>query len=185
MSFGDQKDSTMINILADPRIERPLESMVARQNMQKELEGKITLVTQAMDQLKESKETIESISKQMKDKEGDEYKALKDLSKSTKSAIDSLMDIIVGPDNSKKQGIVGSKDRSISSYLFTARRYLRSGTHNPGHTEERVVQQVDVMIKPILEGVNSFYETAWPDYRKEVEEIDLSPFKDYDPIKLN
>ncbi len=185
MSFGDQKDSTMINILADPRIERPLESMVARQNMQKELEGKITLVTQAMDQLKESKETIESISKQMKDKEGDEYKALKDLSKSTKSAIDSLMDIIVGPDNSKKQGIVGSKDRSISSYLFTARRYLRSGTHNPGPTEERVVQQVDVMIKPILEGVNSFYETAWPDYRKEVEEIDLSPFKDYDPIKLN
>ncbi len=183
MFYGDQKDSTMINILADPRVEQSRQNLEVRYTMQENLMGKITLVSDAMTQLVESKEIVENISKQIKDKEGDEFKSLKELSKNTKTNIDSLMDIIVGPDNSKKQGIAGSKERSIS-YLFTARRYLGSGIHAPGETEERAVQHVDDMIQPILEGVSVFYENEWPVYRKEAESVDLSPFKDYEPIKL-
>jgi len=185
MLYGDKKDSTMITVHADPRINPSFEILKVRQDLQKTLEEKITLVYEATNRLVESKELIENISKQVKDKKGDEFKSLKELNKATKTSIDSLMDIIVGPDNSKKQGIAGSKDRSISSYLYTARRYIGSGTHTPGVTEERVVNHVDEVIKPILEGVNAFYENEWPQYRKEVETVDLSPFKDYEPIKLN
>ncbi len=185
MTFENSKDSTMVNVLADPRIDADVSNLISRKNMQKELENRIKPASDAMTRLVESKQIIDDITKQMKDKKGDEYNSLKDLNKSMKDSIEALMVEFVGPDNSKKQGIVGTKDPSINNYLFSARRYISSGIHKPGETEDRVLKHVDGVLKPALEKVNAFYQTAWPEYKKQVELVDLSPFKDYEPLKLN
>lgn len=185
MSYGDKKDSTMINVLPDPRRTMEIQNLSARRELRKELETKIQAVADAMTQLVEAKEIIGNIDKQLKDRNGDEYDSLKSLGKATKKSIDALMDEIVGPDNSGKQGIIGSKERSVNNYLFTARRYIGSGTHAPGATEQRTLEHVDTVIKPVIEKVNTFFAEEWPKYRQYSESVDLSPFKDYEPIRMN
>lgn len=185
MNYGNKKDSTTVNVLQDSRLDLDISNLVARYNKQKELEDRIKLAADAMIRLVESKIIIDDISKQLKERKGDEYKSLKDSNKAMKDSIETLMAKFVGPDNSKKQGIMGAKERSVNNYLFTARRYLGSGIHQPGATEERVLDHVDIILKPALEEVNTFYQTAWPEYKKQVESVELSPFKDYEPLKMN
>jgi hypothetical protein len=185
MSYGDQKDSTMIKVLMDPRLEVDINSMMARIDKQKELEGVVALAKEAMDRLRTSKTIVDDVSKRAKEKKGEEYKELKDMNKAIKDSIESLMTIIVGPDNSKKQGIVRSPEPTVNSYLSTARRYLRSGLHAPGATEERLIGHARDAAKDAIEKVNKFYNKDWPRYREMVESADLSPFKDYEPLQFN
>jgi hypothetical protein len=137
-----------------------------------------------MSRLVACKEIIDDVSKRLKDKKGDEYKELKELGKATKDSIEALMTMMVGPDNSKKQGIVRSPDPNVNTYLFTARRYIGSGLHAPGATEERVMEHARTAVADAIEKVNAFFTDQWPAYRNKVEATDLSPFKDYEPIDI-
>jgi hypothetical protein len=185
MNFGDKKDSTMVNVLLDPRLEVDMNDMSARINEQKELESVMELAGEAMNRLVTSKTIVSDISKRVKEKKGDEYKELKDMNKAMKDSIESLMTMMVGPDNSDRQGIVRSPDPTVNTYISTARRYLRSGLHAPGSTEERLIGHARDAVKDAIEKVNIFYSEVWPKYRAKVESSDLSPFKDYTPLEFN
>ena len=47
------------------------------------------------------------------------------------------------------------------------------------------MQQTEKVIDKTLEKINKFFKEEWEKYKKAVKEADISPFKDYKPLRLN
>lgn len=182
MGFGNQKDSTSIEVKFDPRLDVSFETLEANYKAKKAIEREIKTAADAMGQLRNSKKTIDDILKQIKDK-GDSYDSLKSLSKVTKDSINTLMDELVGPKN-EKQGITAEPKRSIMEYYYTNYMYLRSFA-KPGPTQARTASQAKNKLLPWLAKTNAFYKNNWPMYQEFVNESDLSPFEEIKSFSLD
>ncbi len=71
--------------------------------------------------------------------------------------------------------IVTSKIRAIRSAVYSIEPL--------NDTELLTLKQSEEIIDKTLEKVNKFYEEEWPKYRKAVEDANITPFKDYKPLK--
>lgn len=92
------------------------------------------------------------------------------------------MQIFVGEDNSKKQGIIRSPVPSVSSRFGTASWYLSSPMEMPGPTQERLIEQAEGKLDIAIEKVNEFFKTEWTEYRQSVEDIEFTPFEEVEPL---
>ena len=183
MEFEEQKDSTTVNVLFDPRIDVSETTLKAQYDFFKKVEKDTEVAGKAMSQLRESDKIIDEILKQLKEHKGDEYDSLKKTSKATKDSIKVLIDELLGAE-SKKQGIVRDPKPNIMSYYRGARRYMWSSLQVPGPTEERLYKQGQDKLKPWLEKVNTFFKDQWPKFKDHVNQTDLSPFKEIKEFKL-
>ena len=183
MSFDGSRDSTLVNVMYDPRLPVTREVLQAKHDFYKNMEKDIATATAAMDQLRTSHEVIKEVMKQLKGRQGDAYDSLQKTSKALQDSLKSMTDELLGKE-SKKQGIVRDPKPNIMSYFRRVGMYLGSSLQKPGPTEERLWQQGRQKLAPWLERVNNFYQTAWPAYRQQVEATDLSPFKEVKTFKL-
>ncbi len=181
MSFGNQKDSTMVNVKFDPRLDIPLSTLEANYKASKEVESQIEIAANAMAQLRDSKKVIDGILKQIKDK-GKDYDSLRSTSKATKDSINILMDELVGPKN-EKQGITAEEFPSIMDYYYKNFMYL-GAFNKPGPTQARTMTQAKNKLLPWLSKTNEFFKNDWPTYQKFVNESDLSPFEEIKSFDL-
>ncbi len=175
LGFGDQKDSTIVNVKFDPRLDVSFETLEANYQARKAIESEIEVASNAMAQLRTSKKVIDDILKQIKEK-GEAYDSLKNISKATKDSINVLMDELVGPKN-EKQGITAEATRSIMEYYYSNFMYLGSFS-KPGPTQARTATQAKNKLLPWLSKTNAFFENQWPNFQKFVSESDLSPFEE-------
>jgi photosystem II stability/assembly factor-like uncharacterized protein len=184
MKFDDQKDSTMVKVIFDPRLDVSRDILKAKYDFLKSLEKDNAVAGKAMAQLRQSNKTIEEILKELKDRKGDQYDSLKKSSKAVKDSIKSIIDELLGA-KIKKQGIVRDPNPNIMQYYGNARRYMGSSLQMPGPTEERLLKQGQEKLAPWLEKVNAFYSNQWPKYQEHVNQTDLSPFKEVKTFNLN
>lgn len=183
MTFGDVSDSTSVNVRFDPRVEMPAEVLKAQRALLKQTEKDKELAGLATARLVESKEIADDFIKKMNEKDKEAFKALIERSNAIKDSIEALMVPFVGEDNSKKQGIIRSPAPDIGDRLGTADYYIQSSLAAPGDTEKRLVEQAEAKLETALKEVNTFFETEWKAYREEMEKLDLSPFKEYEPLQ--
>ncbi|MDZ4714087.1 MAG: hypothetical protein SH819_01340 [Cytophagales bacterium] len=184
LSYGGQKDSTMVSVKADPRSDAPVSILEERFAMTKGLQ-KLTKVTSlATERLRESKEVVEDFEKRIKDSKRKDLKEASDKTKAMKDTINLVFDYILGKED-KRQGIVRSPDPSRYSYVQTAQQYVGRSRNLVSETDHRVMKHAEDKIAEIVSRVNAFYETAWPAYKAAMEKVELSPFKAYEPLKQN
>jgi hypothetical protein len=150
--------------------------------MGKDVENLTELIADATTRLRESLEVAEEFEKKMKEAKRDDLKSAQDKTKAIKDSINSIMDFIVGKED-KRQGLTRSSDPTTVSYIFTARRYIGSPITPINETDRRVYKQAEDRVTETLNKVNSFFEGQWKEYRTMMEGVNLSPFKDYEPIK--
>ncbi|KAA3630576.1 MAG: hypothetical protein DWQ02_17900 [Bacteroidetes bacterium] len=185
MTFGDQVDSTFIDVAYDPRVEMPYEVLRAKYDMLKELEGVTSVATDAANKLKSSLKILNDYKKRIEAEEDKEtYEELLKKHKVLKDTINVFLDEMFGKEN-KKQGFARQKTPSTISYLYTASRYVRSLEQKPGRTQEVLIKNAKDKLSVLLEKINGFYATEWPEYQKEVEALKLSPFKSFEPFELD
>jgi hypothetical protein len=184
LTFGDQKDSTMINVKLDPRYPNDAANMQARYNRTKELEKMRALIGTATDRLRESKELAMDFEKKIKDANRDDLKDALDKSKAIKDSIDKVVDYILGVED-KRQGITDTEFPSPVSYINTAMFYTNSSRDALSERDNRVYKHAEEKTNDILAKVNKFYQEQWPAYRTMMEKVNLSPFKDYSPLNKN
>ncbi|GCC51476.1 hypothetical protein SanaruYs_17010 [Chryseotalea sanaruensis] len=180
--YGDQKDSTMITVKADPRMEVASSVYADRYNMLKDLQNLRASATTAADRLRESKEIVEEYEKKMKEAKRNDLKEAMDKTKAMKDSIEVIFDFMFGKVD-KRQGIVRSPDPTPISYIQTAQGYVGRSRDPISDTDKRVYQHAVDKMATLTKRVNDFYETQWKPYRALMEKVNLSPFKDYDPIK--
>lgn len=178
LTYKDLKDSTNITVRYDPRLEVSLEVLQTQHKLLKELELQKDLAYRAIERLKESKTTVSKIKKQAGDINKEAFKSLIQSGDSINKSMDQLIDGILGKED-KRQGITSQKEPSSISYLYNAIWYVSSLKSLPGKTENQLIQNANLKLKPTITAINEFYDTDWPAYRKEVEAANLSIFKEY------
>ncbi|MBX2942132.1 MAG: hypothetical protein KF860_07285 [Cyclobacteriaceae bacterium] len=184
LTYGDQKDSTMINVKSDPRYPNDAANLQARYNRTKELEKMKGLVTTATDRLIASKQIAEDYEKRMKDADREDLKDAIGKTKAIKDSIDKVFDYILGAED-KRQGITSTKFPTPVSYISTAMDYTNTSRDPLSARDNVVYKHAEEKTKEILDKVNAFYSNQWPVYRSMMEGVSLSPFKDYEPLHKN
>ncbi|MEQ9414616.1 MAG: hypothetical protein RIF39_12345, partial [Cyclobacteriaceae bacterium] len=184
VTFGDQKDSTMINVKNDPRYTTDAANLQARYNRTKELEEMRALVATATDRLRESKEIAGDFEKRMKDASRDDLKDALDKTKAIKDSIDKVVDYILGAED-KRQGITSNEFPDPASYINTAMFYTNTSRDPISARDNVVYGHAEAKTKDILDKVNAFYKEQWSAYRSMMEGVNISPFKDYEPLNKN
>ena len=180
MTFKGNSDSTNVKVTKDPRLSISTSEMEALHNLRQQEMEPISLVTEAMDRLRDAKKSLETVALQIP-KEDTTYKELQDLGKAMKDSIDQLMELVTGPQD--LQGIVRRPD-NVQAKIFQALRYLGDLYATPNSTHEQVIDQMHTAIDDYLKKVNAFFSENWEEYKTAVDEADLSPFKpSYKPIK--
>ena len=182
LSFGNQKDSTSINVKGDPRMNVPQAVMETRYEMLKDLQKLSNTARQATDRLRESLDIVEEYEKKIKDSNRKDLKEAADKTKAMKDSINSLFDYILGKAQ-RGQGIARSPEPTPLSYIQTARGYIARSTDPISDTDKRVFGHADQKITEVIEKVNKFYSTRWPEYRSLMEKVSFQVFKDYELIK--
>ena len=182
MQYGEAKDSTTVTVAYDPRVDMPMEVLKAKYDLSKKIEQKTGLVGKAIEQLKSSKKIAEQYKKQLKSNKDNKYKDVIKETDSIIKSINSLIDAMIGKED-KRQGITRNPDPSPISYLFTARRYIGSLLQMPGQTEKQLIINGFDKVNPVIDNINAFYKTDWPKYRKKIEGLNLTLFKDFTALK--
>jgi len=182
LTFGGQKDSTMVTVKSDPRYPNLQATLEARYALIKQLQGMTAVAAKATERLRESRDIAEEYEKKMKEAKRDDLKDAENKTKAVKDSINAIMDFILGKED-KRQGIVRQRDPTPVSYIGTAQAYIRSSYDPVGATDQRVFAQAEAQIATVVERVNRFFEKQWPDYRSAMEKVTLSPFKSYEPLK--
>lgn len=181
-SYGDKRDSTVIKVVFDPRLDIPETTLKLLYDYNKKIESEYSKVTEATFRLASSKEIIEDYIKRMKKKDEEGFKATIEKAGVVLDSINNLFIPFIGEDTSEKQGIIDFKESTINERFENVQYYLSTTLHVPGATEDRLLNQAVVKLKPALNRLNNFYSTIWKEIVSELKTLDLSPFKEYQPI---
>ena len=174
MTYRGSSDTTSLKVFRDPRVSIKLEEMTALYEMREAEMKNITLVTSAMDELREAKKSLDLISQQLpKDSEDTTIQHIKDQSKTLKDSLKILMEAVTGPQD--LQGIVRRPD-NVQSKIFQALRYLGDMYSQPNGTHGLVVDEMHTAIDDFLGRVNQFFSADWESFKQVVEAAPLSPF---------
>lgn len=182
LSFGNQKDSTMVTVKADPRSDIAPSTIEQRYAMLKDIQKLTALATKTTDRLRESLEIVEEYEKKLKDSKHTDLKDATEKTKAMKDSINTLFDFVLGKVD-KRQGIVRSPDPTPVSYVQTAQGYIGRSQDPISETDKRVFKHAEEKIDGVVERVNRFYATSWIEYRTMMEKVNLPLFKDYEPLK--
>ncbi|MEM7296769.1 MAG: hypothetical protein AAF391_00715 [Bacteroidota bacterium] len=182
LTFGDQKDSTEVEVQYDPRIDMSDAAISAQYNALKSLESKYDLGVQAVDRLKESIKIAKGIQKDLKEKDKEGYEEQIELAKNTIDTLNTMLDTFLGKEDDR-QGITRGQPNSVNNFYFAAFRYTSNALHAPGDTENKLITKFENELVKAMEMVNGYYTEEWAKFREAVENLDTSPFKDYEEIK--
>jgi hypothetical protein len=83
----------------------------------------------------------------------------------------------------KRQGITRNPTPTSVTLLFTARGYVSSLLQEPGKTEQQLVENGFKEVDNAIEKINTFFINEWPAYQKNIEVLNLSLFKEVEPLK--
>ena len=181
--FVGKKDSTMVNVKSDPRYNYSQADIEARYNMQKDLQKLTKVTADGVKRLKESFAIAEDYEKKLKDLKRTDLKDAETKTKAIKDSINNVMDYIFGKED-KRQGLTRSDDSRLS-FVNRADGYVSSATGPINETDKRVFTQAEAKINEVIARVNTFFDTQWKNYRIEMEKVNISQFKDYQPLKRN
>ncbi len=180
--FGNYTANEKINVEYDPRVEIPFEVLKAKYDLKKQLQQKIAIVGNAMQQLISSKEIVEDYQKRIKAHQKHKSKDLLKSHEEILKKINGLMDEMLGKED-KRQGITAPEFPSTISYLYTASRYVGSLLQMPGKTEATLIKNADLKVSEVISKINEFHKSDWVEYQEKVENLRLSPFKEIKELK--
>lgn len=180
-TYEGVKDSTQVEVLADPRFEISRTDLVSRKEMLDRYQSLTAVATKAVDQLREAEETIGLVLQQMPEQKSDDLKSLEKRSKNLQDSLQTIIELI----NPKKdiQGILRKPD-ILSARLGLLGYYLGSSAEAPTATHQLLMNQLEDELMKVVSTVNGFFANEWKDYKQEVNGARLSPFKPYQPLEL-
>ncbi|MBS1975902.1 MAG: hypothetical protein JST46_00930 [Bacteroidetes bacterium] len=182
VTFGGQKDSTMVTVKSDPRFPNMEKTLADRYALLKDLQKMTGLAAKAMARLQESKEITDEYEKKIKESKRDDLKDASAKTKAIRDSINNIIDYMIGKED-KRQGITRSADPTPLSHIGNAQFFISSSKDPVSPTDQMLVRQASEQVDKVLNRVNTFFEKQWPEYRNTMEKVTFNPFKNYEPLK--
>ena len=176
LNYLDHTTSSAIQIKSDPRVGVSENTINDIYQKGKELEVLTQTTADAVKQLAESKVIAEKYKTDLAKKDKVLYLEEIKASNIIIKRIDSIIDKFIGKED-KRQGITNSSYVPISNRISTASWYSSSRPYGITETEIILIQQVKNKLEVVLKETNLFFEKDWENYKMEMNQINLSPFK--------
>jgi len=181
LSHGKNVKEKNVNVISDPRVginKKNLANLQPIYNRQMEITNSITSV---MDRIRETKIIVSSIDKLLDLKNNKSHEKLQKNGKVITDSLKVLEELIV---NKKGlQGIVRSPN-ILSRKVGSINRYLYNNLSGPNQSHDYLLGYAEEETNKVLKRVNNFFENDWEKYQSNVEDADLSLFKEYGKIIL-
>ncbi len=174
-SYGGFKDSTLVEVKLDPKINMTNGELLEKAAMIDQLNTLITSATEKTDRLKEAKETTEIVLSRLKDLEKTETNnQLKAAADTVKAKINGLIAKINPPEN--MQGF--SDDPKLTAVILsTTRRYMQETTFPATEAQRNILNEATKKIKPVMDAVDNFFQSEWATFKQTLERSQFSLFK--------
>ena len=174
MGAASVTSEVSIEVHSDPRLAISEIAIDERYTYSKTIEGYLEQTTQAVNQLRHSKETLANYKKRISKKVNKTL--IKQIDEASKE-IDSIMNFFLGKED-KRQGIVRNPENSVVKRINSASRYIRSRPDGITETEEKLMKHALDDLKKALNQTNSFYDENWEELKTSIEAIELTEFKE-------
>jgi len=177
MTYGDVVAEQTIKVEFDPRLQISEEAINQKYNASKELETYQEKIAAIIKQLVESKNSATSIKTDLSKEDKTKYK--EEIKSSTKiiKKVDSLIAMYLGTID-KRQGITRNPEVTVNQRFGQASSYISSRFGEQTKTERILMNQFKDEFKKAVAETNSFFNNDWIVYKKAVENIKISPFKE-------
>ncbi|HNM25695.1 MAG TPA: hypothetical protein PKL15_09705, partial [Saprospiraceae bacterium] len=179
MLWGDYRDSTTVNVLADQRLDYTLDQRVAQQNATRDLYKQIERASKAYDRLKEAEKTIKLVEDQLANTPDSTKKEVIKLGKTLRDSIGVLKEAFFNQKEGK--GIQRNPD-NLNARYWKAMGYMQPGLEAPDANARVAIDEARVETDKLLERINALFDGPWKDYRAKVERLQYSLFKDFDRL---
>ena len=181
LSHGKEIETRNVNVISDPRVGINNKNLVNLQPIY-DRQMEITLsITSVMDRIREAKNVVSSVDKLLDLKNNKSHKELQKNGKVITDSLKVLEELIV---NKKGlQGIVRSPN-ILSGKVGAINRYLYNNLSGPNQSHAYLLDYAEEETNRVLKRVNNFFEKDWEEYQSNVEDADLSLFKEYEAIKI-
>ena len=172
--FDKKWDSIWVNVLADPRSDIKSQDRAGIREMQMQLQSLAESATKSFDKIQNAKKSIEIVEKLLANQPDSTKKEIKALHKSLNTALDSLSNMFMSPENQK--GIQRNPDE-LNSVLRGAGQYIGSSWETPGQNAQYAFEKAKMRTEEVTSAVNSFMDKEWAEYKVKVETLTLTVFK--------
>jgi photosystem II stability/assembly factor-like uncharacterized protein len=183
-SFDTYKDSTMVKVHADPRIEVDMEDLEANMEVYQEYYGYVTKATEAFEQLREAGKSIKMVETMAANMEEEEKKEMMKEIKAIKKSLTAVEEKFVGPDDVPK-----GQPRPDDYFTRTLRgpgRYMGSMQGGATQAVSRMMDLVKTELTEMLEEVDHFFMNDFAKFKEMVEQQGEPPvFKPYEAVKID
>ncbi|WP_298534655.1 hypothetical protein [uncultured Algibacter sp.] len=177
INYGTIQSKNNITVKSDPRIENSTQVIDKTFAELKELENMEQLMADAVMQLNESKSIAQNYKTKLTQLNKEKYDLAIKSSEEIVNSINQIIDMFLGKED-KRQGIVRSSIPNVKTRLSLAKTYIESRPKGSTTTEKTLTSQGKAALKDALNKTNIFFENNWKTYKKDMEFISLSPFKE-------
>jgi photosystem II stability/assembly factor-like uncharacterized protein len=180
--YGEHKDSTMLTVALDPRIDSDIIDTRAKYDAMKEYNTSVTAATEAFDNLKKAKKSLSLYKKIIDVQEDTITEVYNKKHKAISSKIDSIMNLYMLPEPSKPQ--YEDSSHTLMDKIYKGRRYIGTSMKEPSPNGRFAVDQGEKGIVEMLDVVNGFFSTDWKEYVEEIKSLPLNIYDEYEPVKI-
>lgn len=172
--LGRSKDSVMVEVVMDPRVEVNMEALAAYSPLNAQRDELATQLSEAAKQLRKAKETLATVKTLLKGNESPEAKAALDSAKNVGKALDALDVELFGE---REQKGITDESHTVSSQLSRLYGYLSPDNVAPSGTSEILLKEVSATVDAYVGKVNAFFANDWKAFEAAVGEVELSIFE--------
>lgn len=173
-TYKQHKDSTMVEVKSDPRLEVDNAKASALVNRYQEFSQRVEAAADALDKLKAAKKTVQTLEGLSFGLEDDAKKELDSLNTEMSKQVQELIELYVMPEGLKG---IQRNPKKLNSQLGTASWYLGSRWDEVGENTENILRQTSDAVEETVVKVNEFLNGPFAEYQEKVESLEFNLFK--------
>jgi len=181
VTYRSATDSGTVVVKPDPRADFDRQAHMDLYNMRQKMNGHVKVATAAADQLREARTTIDKLMPMFNAKDST-HKAVKKMAKEMRDSLTTVLEELIPKEKTK--GIVRSP-KALSAKMGLMGYYLETLSSAPTQNHANLMAQIEAELSEKVEMVNGLMSGPWADFRRQVEALQLSPFKDYNSLQVD
>jgi hypothetical protein len=178
--YGEFKDSTEFNVLADPRLDETPADQKANIDAVRDFQNQVIARTaKAYDRLKEAEKTIKLVEDQLTNVPDSTKKDVVKLTKTLRDSISALKEVFFQQKESK--GIQRDPE-NLNAYLYRAISYIEACKGAPNAHAMIAVNEAKRRANLAIDRINTLFDKPWTEFKTKSETIKYSLFKSFDKL---
>ncbi|WKN33286.1 hypothetical protein PZB74_08030 [Porifericola rhodea] len=177
LQYGEQKDTTEVEVIPDPRFDYQAEVDAAHYQILKRLNQSTIQLSTALQKLAQSETTVERIRGQLLEIGYAENHQLLQQSEKVKQNLITLNEQAKGKRPNKQLGAWQSFETTAYSSVSDAQYALKGRLHKPSLQDQALVAQAEKLVQSLQQQVDQFYAQEWKAFREAIENAQITWFE--------